>query len=150
MAVCLCTEASPRAFSILFFLSETFVSRVSDNAIFLGFLRISHAPMEERHSRKNRKEQEREYDSSMWKGANNGTHDLRCVPEEHTDFKCFSPILLPSPPLTVVMAISYKNTFRRENSAACGHECSEADVNPRWLHMDIWNATDAVCRLHRE
>jgi len=34
----------------------------------------------------------------MWKGANNGTHDLRCVPEEHTDFKCFSPILLPPPP----------------------------------------------------
>ena len=119
----MCTKISLWNVTNPFFLSETFVSQVSDNVIFLEFLRISHAPTRERHSRKKR---ERGCGGSMWKGANNGTHDLRCVSREHTDFKCFSPILLPPPPSAVVMAISYENTFRREDSAACGHECSPA------------------------
>lgn len=49
------TTISPRALFIPFFL-KTFVSRVSDNAIFLGFSWISRALTEERYSRKKREE----------------------------------------------------------------------------------------------
>lgn len=100
----------------------------------------------ERHSRK---KQERGYDSSMWKGANNETHDLRCVPEEHTDFKCFSPILLPPSPPIVVMAIS-GTLFAARIVRLAGTSIRKPMLTRGGFHMDIWNATDAVGRLYRK
>lgn len=137
--------------SSLFFL-KTFVSGVSDNAIFLGFSWIPRVLTEERYSRKKRKEtkekrkgrREKRQSGSMWKDANNGTHDLRCVPEEHTDFTCFSPILLHHCLYRGHAEISYENTSRREDSVACKRKCSKADVNSAWFATGIWNATDAI------
>lgn len=103
MAICLCTKVSPRAFLILFFSSRLLFRRLAIMRFFSDFFvfrtRQRKKDTAERSKRERERKKERGY-GSTWKGANNGTHDLRRVPEEHTDFKCFSPILLPpSPPI---------------------------------------------------
>lgn len=88
----------------------------------------------------------------MWKDANNGTHDLRCVPEEHTDFRCFLPISS----YTIVYPIMVMPRYRTRTPLAAkiawlaSVSGSKADVNPGRFATDIWNATDAVDRHHRE
>lgn len=152
MVVCLCTTISPRALFIPFF-RKTFVSRVSDNAIFLGFSWISGALTEERYSRKKRKGTRKRRKKNRAVACGKTPTTERTIYDVSPRNTLISDVSHRSSYTIAYRGhaeISHENTSRREDSAACQGKCSKADVNPGWFATDIWNATDAVDWHHRE
>lgn len=150
----MCTKTLPRAFLIIFPLPGTFVSWVSDNVIFLGFLWISHVRQRKKDiAREKREKQERGYGSRACGKAPTTERTIYDVSPRNTLISNVShrfSHLHHRLPWSWRYRIGTLTLFDTRIVRACEHECSEADVNPRWLAMDIWNTTDSVGRLHRE